>query len=263
MKVMPNSFLPRLNLENLVLFGDFQLVGTSAILTGTLSVLSYMYFFLNKNIANRKLFILISLLLIVFSGTRAAFLEIMAFHFLLSLSISYKKAVTTIFKIVIILFLLSPLIFLIFAERITDPDSNSVHLMLWGMAIAMFLQNPITGMGANTFHQLKNNFVDYSLPESYGVHSTLFKFLGEGGLLLISVYILLWYLFIYFFRKRIYINSEYYTIYMFAVLSYFVLMFHSIFDNFLMAKVNEYLYVVLLSLMYVLYKKSKRVINYE
>lgn len=259
LQFMPNSFLPRFSIPNIDVSNDLKLVGSSAILTGTLSVVAFTFFLIIKT-KNRNLFLAISILLILLSGTRAAFLEIIIVYLMHGMSLGWFYFRKRLIKLLIIMIVISPLFLFLFYDRLFDPDSNSTRLLLWGMAIAMFLDSPFLGQGVNTFHAIKNNFVDYYLPESYGTHSTIFKFLSEGGLILFLSFVLLWLIFFYFWKKHTIIVKDK-GLYIFALLGYFTILFHSIFDNFFLAKVNEYLMILLIAVMVVVLRNKKVKLN--
>ena len=162
----------------------------------------------------KKIFYFISLfsvIMLFLSGTRGGWIALISTILLL---IYLCKIIKKEFLIIItVVFLSSSIAFVAlpnFKERVfsildTKVASNTERILMWKSAIEIFKDNPIHGIGHNSFKEVYNIY--YISPEAKEVghthpHNNFLKILAEGGVIgaigYVSFYLYLTY---YFYKK--------------------------------------------------------------
>lgn len=144
-------FVRRIGFPSIEIGDIFALQGSSSILIGTFSVISFLFFQLQQEKKIRiKIFKFTSLAMIILSGTRASYLAL-AFGVIL---IAYQQGKR---KFIVSLLVLSGIVFIgyymfygVFRARIEDEGSNLARVQLYQAAFTMFQESPLVGKGANS-----------------------------------------------------------------------------------------------------------------
>ena len=197
------------------LFGDRWLLGRYLIYI--LPVLIGMYYLEKDKLNNFKYFFLITIILtsivIIFSGERAAFIMFfiylcLVFAFFLNKLSKFK---IFLFLITIIFLLIVPFLFSETSERIKDNfilylTSNNLeknqYLSMFVTSWKMFIDNLFIGIGPNNFRYDCSNPIYYVSKWSCSTHphSIFFQLLAEVGIL---GFLIVYFVLVYFVYKSV------------------------------------------------------------
>lgn len=227
-----------------------RLIGTPSRdpnITAFFVTLYFFYTLSNLRKKNNVIGFILSLLCIVFTFSRGAYLSIFMaslLFFIISKNRKEKyKAAALVIVIIVLIFNLTTNFFINPVELISErflklfQDGGSGRETLWNFAFDIFLQNPIFGTGINTLRQ-------------YGsgneAHSVILEVLAESGLIGLFLYLTFWLSIFYFCIKLLRKDNS---------TKFILLTFTSMFLQMLFLSIlyNEAFYFMLL----VLYKYSE------
>ncbi len=187
--------------------GTKDLFFSNPIMSGIISgagALIFLYYFLRDNISFYILLIILNLLSLYISESKAAFLGAAIFSLVMVL-FKKKRAVPVVLILIIITFITPNPVRNMFYHSIYEDPYSADRLKIWNTGLKMFRDHPVGGVGPDNFGELskKYNFKQVKGPANYfklprTPHSDYIKLVSELGFF--GIFILVFSL-LFIFRK--------------------------------------------------------------